>query len=254
MVRTGIGQIRILYDVVFNPQNLINSSSRYIDQSILNRLRIFISVTIFFILNVIIYALPLSLSGIGFIDGNRLELLVNNSGIIIAFGFLTYSLYHSGVWLMRGSGGLISSYRIVMINTSIYLAIIFNLLWIGTEQETLRGLFNWTFQEFFLIVADYLGIYQEISEDFSGVSDTAPSSATSATLEPLGEALIIGVIISLCYYLYVLYLGTRRVHNLTRYESMLVAGFVLTSVPTVFAITSLIIGEFLSLPSLFEVG
>ena len=248
MVRTGIGQIRILFDIVFNPQNLIESSSRYTDQSILNRLRIFISVTIFFILNVIIYALPLSLSEIGFIDGTRLELLLNNSGIIIASGFLTYSLYHSGVWLMRGSGGLISSYRIVMINTSIYLAIIFNLLWFGTEQETLRGLFNWTFQEFFLIVADYLGIYQEISEDFSGFPTTTPNSAM---LEPSEVALIIGVIISLCYYLYVLYLGTRKVHNLTRYESMLVAGFVFTSVPTVFATTALILGV-LDLPPLFE--
>jgi hypothetical protein len=251
VVRTGIGQIRILFDIVFNPQNLIESSSRYTDQSILNRLRIFISVTIFFILNVIIYALPLSLSEIGFIDGTRLELLLNNSGIIIASGFLTYSLYHSGVWLMRGSGGLISSYRIVMINTSIYLAIIFNLLWFGTEQETLRRLFNWTFQEFFLIVADYLGIYQEISEDFSGFPTTTPNSAM---LEPSEVALIIGVIISLCYYLYVLYLGTRRVHNLTRYESMLVAGFVFTSVPTVFATTALILGVFLDLPPLFQVG
>ena len=251
MVRTGIGQIRILFDIVFNPQNLIESSSRYTDQSILNRLRIFISVTIFFILNVIIYALPLSLSEIGFIDGTRLELLLNNSGIIIASGFLTYSLYHSGVWLMRGSGGLISSYRIVMINTSIYLAIIFNLLWFGTEQEGLRGLFNWTFQEFFLIVADYLGIYQEISEDFSGFPTTTPNSAM---LEPSEVALIIGVIISLCYYLYVLYVGTRRVHNLTRYESMLVAGFVFTSVPTVFATTTLIGGVFLDLPPLFQVG
>jgi len=251
VVRTGIGQIRILFDIVFNPQNLIESSSRYTDQSILNRLRIFISVTIFFILNVIIYALPLSLSEIGFIDGTRLELLLNNSGIIIASGFLTYSLYHSGVWLMRGSGGLISSYRIVMINTSIYLAIIFNLLWFGTEQEGLRGLFNWTFQEFFLIVADYLGIYQEISEDFSGFPTTTPNSAM---LEPSEVALIIGVIISLCYYLYVLYVGTRRVHNLTRYESMLVAGFVFTSVPTVFATTALIGGVFLDLPPLFQVG
>jgi len=251
VVRTGIGQIRILFDIVFNPQNLIESSSRYTDQSILNRLRIFISVTIFFILNVIIYALPLSLSEIGFIDGTRLELLLNNSGIIIASGFLTYSLYHSGVWLMRGSGGLISSYRIVMINTSIYLAIIFNLLWFGTEQETLKRLFNWTFQEFFLIVADYLGIYQEISEDFSGFPTTTPNSAM---LEPSEVALIIGVIISLCYYLYVLYVGTRRVHNLTRYESMLVAGFVFTSVPTVFATTALILGVFLDLPPLFQVG
>ena len=251
MVRTGIGQIRILFDIVFNPQNLIESSSRYTDQSILNRLRIFISVTIFFILNVIIYALPLSLGEIGFIDGTRLELLLNNSGIIIASGFLTYSLYHSGVWLMRGSGGLISSYRIVMINTSIYLAIIFNLLWFGTEQEGLRGLFNWTFQEFFLIVADYLGIYQEMSEDFSEVPTTTPNSAM---LEPSEVALIIGVIISLCYYLYVLYVGTRRVHNLTRYESMLVAGFVFTSVPTVFATTALIGGVFLDLPPLFQVG
>lgn len=248
MVRTGIGQIRILFDIVFNPQNLIESSSRYTDQSILNRFRIFISVTIFFILNVIIYALPLSLGEIGFIDGTALQLLINNSGIIIASGFLTYSLYHSGVWLMRGSGGLISSYRIVMINTSIYLAIIFNLLWIGTEQETLRGLFNWTFQEFFLIVADYLGISQEISEDFSGFPTTTPNSAI---LEPSEVALIIGVIISLCYYLYVLYLGTRRVHNLTRYESMLVAGFVFTSVPTVFATTALILGV-LDLPPVFE--
>jgi len=251
VVRTGIGQIRILFDIVFNPQNLIESSSRYTDQSILNRLRIFISVTIFFILNVIIYALPLSLGEIGFIDGTALQLLINNSGIIIASGFLTYSLYHSGVWLMRGSGGLISSYRIVMINTSIYLAIIFNLLWFGTEQEGLRGLFNWTFQEFFLIVADYLGIYQEMSEDFSEVPTTTPNSAM---LEPSEVALIIGVIISLCYYLYVLYVGTRRVHNLTRYESMLVAGFVFTSVPTVFATTALIGGVFLDLPPLFQVG
>lgn len=251
MVRIGIGRIRILFDIVFNPQNLIESSSRYTDQSVVGKSRTMISVTIFFLLNVIIYALPLSLQGIGFVSGDPVRLLVNNSGIIVAFGFLTYFLYHSGIWLTRKSDGIIPSYQIVMINTSIYLAIIFNLLWIGASQmETIRNLFNWTFQEFFILIAGYLGISQ--SGIFSG--ETPTTSPDSAMLAPVEQVLVIGLTISLCYYLYVLYLGARKVHDLTRYESILVIGFVFTTVPVVFAAASLIIGEFLNVPSVFNLG
>lgn len=48
MVRTRIGNFRVLFDVIFNPRNLIDSSSRYTNQSVAERLKTLISVTIFF--------------------------------------------------------------------------------------------------------------------------------------------------------------------------------------------------------------
>ena len=249
MVRTGIGQIRILFDIVFNPQNLIESSSQYTDQSAVNRLSTILSVTVFFLLNVVLYALPLSLQGIGFVDANIILLLINNSISIVSFGFLTYSLYHSGIWLVRGSNGLIPSYRIVMINTSIYLAIIFNLLWIGIFiSNTLTGLFNWAFQVLFETVGYYIAIPPGFGDGFNSIN---PAEVSSLLL--LDRAIIVGLLISSCYYLYVLYIGARRVHGLTRYESVLVMGFVLSS-PITFAAISLIIGEYLNIPSFFKLG
>jgi hypothetical protein len=249
VVRTRIGNFRVLFDVIFNPRNLIDSSSRYTNQSVAERLKTFISVTIFFFLNVIIYALPLSLQGTGFVgDSFSVRLLINNSSSLVSFGFLTYFLYHFGIWVTRRSSGLIPSYRVVMINTSIYLAIIFNLLWIGVfRTETLGRLFNWAFQMLFRTIGYYVGV----PPDFDSGLETLPPG--SILLSASERAIIVGLIIAFCYYLYVLYIGAKMVHNLTRYESAVAIGFVLTS-PVIFAAASLILQQYLSIPSVFTVG
>lgn len=263
VVATGFGQVRWLFNIAFRPRELIEAASGSRSQSIFDRVNIFISVTLFFLANVILYALPLSLAGIGFVDDEPAHpqfaefsqgivndpdywwmvfvRLVNNAEFLLIFGFLTYFLFHLGIWLTRKSSGLIHSYRIVMINTSIYLAIIFNLAWyaFASEQTVVASdLVDWLFREYFAFVANFLG--------------TTPPFALElppnlANLSVMGKATLVGLLISVCYYIYVLYIGAKKVHNLTRYEAGLVMGFALAS-PVLFAAGSILIGQFVELP------
>jgi len=267
VVRTGIGQIRWLFDIVFNPQNLIEISSGYTNHSIIRRFKIFTSVTLFFLANVILYALPLSWSGIGFVEKESahpqfaeftqpfvnnpdrawmvLVRLINNAQFLVIFGFLTYVLYHLGIWLTRKSNGLLLSYRVVMINTSIYLAIVFNLAWFAVASDQtiiLRDIFDWVFREYFGIFANFLGQPPPWQ-----LESQAPNIGS---LSLLGETILIGLFVSLCYYLYVLYMGAIKVHEMTRYEAGIVIGFTLSS-PILFGIGSILIELFIDLPPVF---
>lgn len=263
VVGTGIGQVTWLYDIAFRPSDLFEGSSAYTSQSILDRLSIVVSVTLFFLANVLLYALPLSLAGIGFVEDEPahpqfaefsqglvndpdywwmvLVRLVNNAEFLVIFGFLTYVLFHVGIWLTGKSKGLIQSYRIVMINTSIYLAIIFNLAWyaVGSERTAIaRDFVDWLFREYFAFVANLVG--------------TAPPFPVElppnlANLSPMGKATLVALLVSVCYYVYVLYIGARKVHDLTRYEAAVVMGFALSS-PLLFAAGSILIDRFVDLP------
>lgn len=263
MVDTGFGQVRWLFNIAFRPRELIDAPSVSHSQSIFDRVNIFISVTIFFLANVILYALPLSLAGIGFVDDEAahpqfaefsqgivndpdywwmvLVRLVNNAEFLVIFGFLTYVLFHVGIWLTGKSTGQIHSYRIVMINTSIYLAIIFNLAWyaVAGEQTVIaRDFVDWLFREYFAFVANLVGTAPPFS------LEVPPNLAN---LSPMGKAMLVGLLVSVCYYVYVLYIGARKVHDLTRYEAAVVMGFALTS-PVLFAAGSLLIDRFVELP------
>lgn len=263
MVETGFGQVRWLFDIAFRPRELIEASSADRSRSIFDRLNIFVSVTLFFLANVILYALPLSLAGVGFVEDEPahpqfaefsqsivndpdywwmvLVRLVNNAEFLVIFGFLTYVLFHVGIWLTGKSTGLIQSYRIVMINTSIYLAIIFNLAWyaVGSDQTAIaREFVDWLFREYFAFVANLVG--------------TAPPFPLElppnlANLSLMGKATLVGLLVSVCYYVYVLYIGARKVHDLTRYEAAVVMGFALSS-PVLFAAGSLLVDRFVELP------
>jgi hypothetical protein len=263
VVRTGFGQIRWLFNIVFSPEKLIQVSSGYYNQTRTSRLKILISVTLFFLANIILYALPLSLAEIGFVEEESahprfaeisqhfvrdpdyawmvLVRLVNNGQFLVIFGFLTYFLYHLGIWLTRKSNGAILSYRVVMINTSIYLAIIFNLAWlaVGSSQTAIAGnLLDWFFREYFAIVADFMNSPPPFGQE------TQPDPAR---LSLSGKATLAGLIISLCYYWYVLYVGAIKIHGMTRYEAALVIGFTTTS-PLLFAAGSILISRFIDLP------
>lgn len=263
MVRTGFGQVRWLFAIAFSPQDLIETSSAYHSGSLLDRLGIVASVTLFFFANIILYALPLSLAGIGFVDDEPahpqfaalsqtivedpdywwmvLIRLVNNAQFLVIFGFLTYFLFHAGIWLTGKSNGPIPSYRIVMINTSIYLAIIFNLAWfaVASEQTVIaRDLFDWLFREYFAVVAEFLGAPPPFPVQVP---------PTLASLSVMGQATLVGLAVALCYYVYVLYIGARQVHRLTRYEASLVMGFALSS-PVIFAAGSILIDRLVDLP------
>lgn len=263
MVQTGFGQVRWVFNIAFRPQELIEASSGTHSQSILDRLSIAVSVTLFFIANVILYALPLSLAGIGFVDDEPAHpqfaefsqgivndpdywwmvsvRLVNNAEFLVIFGFLTYFMFHLGILLTGKSKGLIQSYRVVMINTSIYLAILFNLAWyaVASDETAIAGDFvDWLFREYFGVVANFVG--------------AAPPFALElppdlAHLSLIGQATLVGVIVAVCYYVYVLYVGARKVHGLTRYEASLVMAFALSS-PVVFAAGSIVIGRLVELP------
>lgn len=262
MAKTGAGRVRWLFNIVFAPKKLVNIP-KYTSQSVLDRVGILISTTVFFLFNIILYALPLSLAKIGFVKDQPahpqfealtqglvnnpdfwwmvLVRLVNNGIFLVDFGLLAFLLFHLGVWLTRNSNGLIPSYRTVIINTSIYLAIIFNLAWVAVASDrtpVVGDLLTWFFTNYFVTIANILSV----SPPFS--PHPLPSLEN---LSLLGEATLVGLIIPCCYYTYVLYLGAIVVHGTTRYEAVVIIGFTLTSA-ILFGAGAIVIQQFNILP------
>lgn len=265
MVQTGFGQFRRLFDVIFNPQRLIQTPSGRHQASFFNQIRIIGRTSVFFIANVVLYAFPLALAGVGFVGETEapdlftratqsvlsnpdnawmiLLRLVNNSLILTTIGIITFVTYHLGIWITRSSNGVILSYRIVTINTSIYLAVIFNLAWFAANHDQVRiigDLIDWALQRHFELVANVL----PASSPFRAAGERPEL----ADISLLGELILVGLIVSLCYYLYVLYIGSISAHGATRYEAAIVVSFMIFT-PVLYAISTIMIGETITLPS-----
>jgi hypothetical protein len=264
-------RIRWLVDVILFPGNIVRSSAISNTTSLIGRSEAFLRLNLFFVINIVLYALPLSLAGIALgvseqpppplvselvgtlpesplIEArgswNVFLRLVNNSISLITFTLLSYIMYHIGVLFTRKSKGALVSYYTIMISTSIYLALIFNISWyMVAETGTAGDLIDWSVRQFFISSADLVGVDTGInSTEFRSIDTLSAEGEIGFTL--LG--------IFLCYYIYVLYVGARSSHGLTRYESLAVIIFVSIS-PAIFGVASALVTQVIELPDILTI-
>lgn len=264
-------RVRWLIDVILFPGNVVRNPAVSNRSSLIARIKVFLRLTVFFIVNIVLYALPLSLAGIALgvserepltliveiVDAlpesslitasgasNVLLRLANNSISLIVFAFLSFLMYHIGIFFTRKSDGAILSYYTIMISTSIYLAILFNISWYMVAQtETARYLIDWAVRQFFISSANLINVEPTVSAgEFQNLS----------ALSTEGQIGFILLAVFLCYYIYVLYVGARSLHELTRYESITVVGFVSTS-PVVFGTASALVSNLFKLPGVLTI-
>lgn len=268
MNRSGLDILRQPVYAVFKPSEIVRTPPTYDSGSVSRKIRLGVTLLAFFLGNILIYTLPLSLAGIGTVDPEAtpppafetvlsgvanpgdawvfLLRVTQNSTFLLAAAVITFLAFHAGVILSRSSKGIVRSLRVITYSSALYLATIFTLVWltstnpnIGVADELLLSLQS----DFIYYFIDLLDSPLELP---SGRIDRPPLSG----LTPIGVSILSSLVISLCYYSYVLYLGARKTHGTSRIESVLVVLFVAGS-PALYVIGSILVFEFaISVPEL----
>ena len=268
MIRSGLDVLRQPVYAVLKPSEIVQTPPSYDAGSVFRKVWLAAILLVFFLGNVLVYTLPLSLAGIGTVAPEPtpptafeavplgatdpvdawvfLLRVTQNSLFLLAAAVITFVAFHMAVILTRSSKGLIRSLRVITYSSALYLATVFTLVWlastnpnVGVADELLLSLQS----DFVYYFIDLLGSPLELP---GGRIDRPALSG----LTPVGVSILSGLAITLCYYAYVLYLGARKTHGTDRIESVLVVLFVATS-PALYVIGSILIFEFaISVPDL----
>lgn len=199
------------------------------------------------LLNVALYAGPLTLAGIGFTTQGSapgwftglvapltasptpvwqfLVGTVQNSVFLVVATGLALVTFHTSVVLTARSRGFVPSLQTVVYTTSVYLAGIFTIVSYMSTTDQVAGAEELTLNlqaAFIRRTLDLVGFAPPafVPED------------TTLTLEgvgPTGELLLAALLLLAVYFLYSMYLGARINHRLDRARSALVVGSVLAS-------------------------
>lgn len=270
--RTG-SLLRRPIDAVFRPSAIVQTPPAYDAGSSSRKLWLTLQLLAFFILNLLLYTLPLSFAGIGVVEGSETPpavvsaavesigvgdpvsmwlfvlRVVQNSLFLLTAAVITFVAFHIGVRLVGGSEGIIRSLRVITYSTALYLATIFTLVWLASTHSGVAvadRLLIGIQSEFIYFFIDLLGSDLGLP---SGRQEV-PSMAGLTTTD-LG--LLSGLAIAVSYYAYVLYLGARKTHDLTRLESTLAVSFVVLS-PALYVIGSILVVELaISIPEVIAV-
>ena len=246
--------VRGLYHAVFRPSRLVAVPGRRTDRSTAEVLRQSWQLLVVYLANLVLYAGPLTLAGIGISAGSSVpNWLVGVTGeepgtaALFFAGFLQNSLYLFGVTIatlvgvhfallvtLQSDGFFRTAYSIVY-STSIYLAGIFTIVWYLTTAGGVANARQFVINlqvEFIYAVIDLLG------------SDIAFQIARPETIVPgsfsvVGEAALVALAVLVVYYFYSLYLGTRLNHDAGRFESYLVI-VVVVALPVLYVVGSIV--------------
>lgn len=246
--------IRGIFHAIFRPSRLVAVPSRQTRRSTREQFRQGQRLLTVYIVNLVLYAGPLTLAGIGIGGESSVptwlsEVTGTDPGPTALFvaGFLQNSLYLFGVTVatligihiallvtFQSEGFLRTAYSIVY-STSAYLAGIFTIVWYLTTAKGVD-----TAREFILSL-QVMFIYAVI--DWVGVELTfslaRPESLKAAGFSVIGESLIVVLTVLVVYYFYSLYLGTRLNHDAGRFEGVVVI-LVVISLPVLYVIGSIL--------------
>lgn len=245
-------------DVIFRPERLVEAHEEIYGGSTRTNVGIALRLFAFYLVNVVLYAAPLTLAGFGTIQGAvdppgivaavgglagiggeglwRFSLtLAQNSVYLFVATLLTLATFHVGVVLSGSSAGLLLSIRTVTYSTGLYLAAIFTFVWylstsaaVQTADELLLGVQT----AFVYVFIDLLGSDLALP---GGRPGTIPTDGLTA----IGMAVVTLLVVAALYYLYLLYLGARITHGASRYESLMAVGFVVVS-PALYVVGSIL--------------
>lgn len=232
-------------DVVLDPSTFVQSKTSSYEQGAVTQFWSMGELTIFYIMNLLLYAGPLTLAGFGVTasqgrstggvtallsstvpsgsgSGNFLFGLALNSAYLFIISALTFSTFHIGIWLTRNSKGLIQTLHTVVYSTGIYLAVIFTLTWYLSTSDTIAVADQFLIQvqkEFVYLLIDLFGA------DL-GLPGGRPTATDLSQLTVAGKVALSGLGLSLLYFLYSLYLGARINHHASRLDSFIGIVFV----------------------------
>lgn len=259
-----------LVDAVARPSSFVQSQvDTYTDDSFG---RVFVAgrLSFVYILNLLLYAGPLTLSGFGraavsVAPGPLLVSLLGLffSDVVAAFDFtirllqnsaflfvasvLIFITFHIGLLITRSSAGMLQSIHTVTFSVGIYLAAVFTLVWYLSTADGIVIADDW------LIALQKSYIYFFIDLFSFGVElpGGRPDSVSLSGLTQQGKLAIGALIVSMIYFIYTLYLGARINHHASRLES-LIAVLAVAIAPAVYIIGSIVFVLFVDVQELLQ--
>lgn len=255
MVGSPLSIVRYAFNAVFDPAAIVSGRENRYTLGRRATLRRAIRLSLFYFLNLFLYAIPLTYAGFGTSGAEEpptavasiasavgtepdatwqfLLTTVQNCSFLFLASVLTFVTFHVGVSLSRNSNGVLQSIHTVVYSTGIYLAAIFSLAWYLSSSPAITVADEWLIwvqAEFIYAVIDLTGTNLVLP---GGRPDAvSPTGMTQTGAFALAALVATGV-----YYLYSLYLGARINHDSSRFASALAVGFVVAS-PALFVIGS----------------
>ncbi|WP_439025732.1 hypothetical protein [Haloarchaeobius sp. DT45] len=242
--RITIGIVRELYHAVFRPSDFVQARTSSYTQSRVGTVVEANRLVVVYIANLLLYAIPLTLAGVGvqksqpapewfansvfaaFAEPTPLwqfwTALIENCSFITVALIITLINYHAAVALLLSSRGILQTMHTVVYTTSMYLAIIFSLVMHLSTSPTIQVADDLVInvqKAFFYFFIDTLGSNLELPQG-------RPEQILLTNVTQEGQLVIAGLVLSLLYYLYSLYLGARLNHGTSRVTALLVIGAV----------------------------
>lgn len=236
-----------LFDAVFRPSKFVTGRVETGGNNRLFVVRRSLALTAVYIVNLALYATPLTLTGFGvdesatppawFADsavaafGNPaaawrfLMGFVQNSAFLFVATILTLMTFHASVVLTRASRGLLKTVYTVVYSTSAYLAGIFTVVWYLSTNEGVAAARD-------LVIAaqgSFIYFFIDALNADLGLPTGRPEPVDPSTLTADGTTILAILIVMAVYYIYSMYLGSRINHNADRLTGLLVVTFVALS-------------------------
>ena len=250
----GVG----LFDAIFRPSRFVGAEHASIYGSWFDRTGQLIRLLGIYVLNVALYASPLTLAGFG-VPANASAPAWFNSlvgrglgepdavwGLALAFGqnsafllvasALTLVTFHAGVLLTLESKGVLQTVHTIVYSTSAYLAGIFTVVWyLSTDPgvTTARDLVIALQKQFIYTFIDALGA--DVALPSGRARPVALDHLTGEGTMALALLALVGL-----YYFYSLYLGTRINHRTSRTTAMIAVAAVAVS-PAIYVAGSILV-------------
>lgn len=244
-------------DVILRPENLVATRADEETGRAVHALVSSVRISLFYFANLLMYALPLTLAGFGIAEDSAVpaafesavgplvadpqraweltSALLQNSAFLFVATVLTFGTFHLGVVLTRSSDGIVRSLRTVTYSTGIYLAVMFTVVWFVATAPGIRvvdELLVFLQAEFIYFFIDLTGAGLELPGG-------RPDPVDVSQLTTLGQAMVVLLVLSGVYYLYVLYLGARVSHRATKFEALIATGFVIVA-PALYVIAIIV--------------
>ncbi|RQG87062.1 hypothetical protein EA462_15630 [Natrarchaeobius halalkaliphilus] len=259
MVATPLRVVRYGFYAVFDPSKIVGERTAVYAQTRRERVRKAARLVSFYLTNLFVYAVPLTYAGFGatgtvgdppaivgelaVIVGSDpattwqfLSTLIQNCSYLLLFSVLTFGMFHLAVWLTRNSSGFLQSIHTVVYSTGIYLAAIFSFTWYLSTSPAIvvaEGWLIWIQAEFIYTLIDLVGANLELPGG-------RPDPVDLGGITQSGALALAGLFVSVGYYLYSLYLGSRINHESNRFAALIAVAFVIVS-PILFVLGSILL-------------
>lgn len=253
------GVIRGLFDAVIAPRRFVQSQTDEYAAGWTWTAIEFNRLAVVYVVNLALYAVPLTLGGIGvqssaqapaaftslvapLADPNTawqfLDALVQNSAFLTVAAVLTLLNYHAAVVLTLNSRGVLQTAHTITYSTSAYLAGMFSLVWYLSQSESTS-----VAAEFVVALqAQFVYLFIDLLDSDLALPSGRPDTVAISNVSGEGQLIIATLALCVLYYLYSMYLGARINHGASRFAALVVVGAV-AAAPALYIVGTILVNS-----------